>query len=67
MACLNRTGIPLDEISCSKGLKKFHNTEIYDSAEKYLFGLSPPGNVSQIALYWSMFLPFLTSPIASDH
>ena len=46
MACKNRdsTSIPLDEISCSLGLKKFHNTDIYDAAEKYLFGLSPPGN-----------------------
>ena len=48
MACKNRdpNSVPLDEISCSLGLKKFHNTDIYDAAEKYLFGLSPPGNVS---------------------
>lgn len=38
----------MDEISCSMSMKKFHTTEIYDAAEKYLFGLSPPGNVRSL-------------------
>mmetsp|Transcript_3479 Transcript_3479/g.5300 ORF Transcript_3479/g.5300 Transcript_3479/m.5300 type:complete len:507 (+) Transcript_3479:78-1598(+) len=44
MACQNRTATPKDQVTCTTGLKKFRNTEIYEAAEKYLFGLSPKGN-----------------------
>ncbi|KAL3904428.1 MAG: hypothetical protein SGILL_010072, partial [Bacillariaceae sp.] len=48
MACGHWTGdaAARDEISCSLGSKKFNTSAIYDAAVNYLFGLSPPGNVS---------------------
>eukprot|EP00978_Attheya_sp_CCMP212_P018052 scaffold48918_cov59-Attheya_sp.AAC.1 len=44
MACKNRTGILMDSISCSVTGRRFQSNEIYEAAEQYLFGLSPPGN-----------------------
>ena len=52
MACKNRTGTPKDVISCSTPQHKFHPSDIYSTAETYLFGLSPPGNVS-FELLWA--------------